>query len=131
MMEIGKFSNETGITIDTLRYYDKIRLLVPKRINNRRCYSVEDRVKIQLILKLKKLDFSLDDIKILFKLEDSISDNYELKNEDRDNIHSCLDMIEGKYKEIIKKEQDIILIKYALEKMMNKTNRLLETGKFE
>lgn len=32
-MEIGKFSKESGLSIDTHRYYDKIGVLVPEKIN--------------------------------------------------------------------------------------------------
>lgn len=35
-MEIGKFSKESGLGIDTLRYYDKIGVSVPEKINSRR-----------------------------------------------------------------------------------------------
>jgi len=51
-MEIGKFSKEMQITIDTLRYYDKIGLLVPNRIGYKRSYSIEDLEKAKLIKKI-------------------------------------------------------------------------------
>lgn len=129
-MEISEFSKKTGFTVDTLRYYNKIGLLVPERINNRRHYTKEDLEKAIIITKLKNLSFSLDEILALFKLDDNVDETKVLDNESRKMVISCLDIIEEKYKEISNKEQDIIQIKSILEKMIKKTNRLLETGCF-
>jgi DNA-binding transcriptional MerR regulator len=129
-MEIGEFSKKAGFTVDTLRYYNKIGLLVPERINNRRHYTKEDMGKAIIITKLKNLSFSLDEILALFKLDDNVDETKVLDNESRKKVISCLDIIEEKYKQILKKEQDIIQIKLILEKMIKKADRLLETGCF-
>jgi DNA-binding transcriptional MerR regulator len=46
---------ETSISIDTLRYYNKIGLLEPKRLNNIRKYHEDDLQKAIAIIKLKML----------------------------------------------------------------------------
>lgn len=38
-MLIGEVSKRYGITVDTLRYYEKIGLLTVKRINNNKFYT--------------------------------------------------------------------------------------------
>lgn len=129
-MWIGEFSSRTGLTIDTIRYYNKIGLLVPKNTNKRSIYTEEDIEKADVIKKLKNLNFKLQEIKTLFDLEKDVSDNEQLNDESRDRVTSCLNLIKEKYNEIMKKQQDIIQIKIALEKMINKTNKLLELGYF-
>lgn len=127
-MEIGEFSNKTRITIDTLRYYNKIGLLVPDKINNRRWYTEEDLEKADIIKRLKCLNFSLEEIKILFDLDREIDDTDILNSESRDKIKYCYSIIEQKYNDIIQQERDLIMIKSGLEKMISKTTKLLTTG---
>jgi len=129
-MEIGEFSKKVGITEDTLRYYNKIELLVPKRIKNRRWYTDEDLEKVYVITKLKNMRFTLDEIKTLFELENNIKENESLNDESRSKIESCLSIIEDKYHEIINQEKDLMQVKFTLNKMIDKTNKLLEKGRF-
>lgn len=68
--EIAKMSN---LSIRTIRYYDSIGLLKPTKIedNGYRLYSDKDFLKLQKILSLKYLGFSLEDI---FSL--TVNDSY-------------------------------------------------------
>lgn len=57
---IGQFSELSGFSIDTLRYYEKQKLLFPKRDeNNRRVYSEKDVAWISFISRLKKTGMSI------------------------------------------------------------------------
>ena len=60
----GDFAKMANLSIRTIRYYDKIGLLKPSKIadNGYRMYSDKDFMKLQKILSLKYLGFSLDDI---------------------------------------------------------------------
>lgn len=129
-MEIGLFSDKTGITIDTLRYYDKIGLLMPPKIKDRRCYSDEELEKAMVIVKLKSLNFSLDEIKALFELEKNISQDEDLSEESISKIKTCMDLIIKKYIDVVKQEQDLIQVKLSLKRMIDKTNKLLEVRHF-
>ena len=68
-MRIGKFAQATGLSINTLRYYDKIGLLTPEKNNQRRCYSKTDLKRAREIIKLKTINFSLSEMKRLFVLD--------------------------------------------------------------
>ncbi|QED49810.1 MerR family transcriptional regulator [Cytobacillus dafuensis] len=61
---IGQFSKKTGTTIRTLRYYDEIGILKPAFIteSGRRYYSDDDLIKLQKIVSLKYLGYSLEKI---------------------------------------------------------------------
>jgi len=48
-MYIGEFAEKVGVSLDTLRYYDKIGLLSPKRKGRDRWYQEEDLKKFKEI----------------------------------------------------------------------------------
>lgn len=77
---IGQLAKLAGVTIRTLRYYDKIDLLKPaKRAqSNYRYYGKEELYRLQQILFFKELDFDLNKIKMLlddadFSLVDALA----------------------------------------------------------
>ena len=61
----GAFAQKACVSIRTLRYYDKVGLLSPTQHTEAgyRLYSDQDFSRLQQILALKFLGFSLDDIK--------------------------------------------------------------------
>ncbi|APH13961.1 ubiE/COQ5 methyltransferase family protein [Clostridium sporogenes] len=67
----GEFAKKAGVTLRTLRYYDKIDLLVPSSHNElgHRLYSKEDFGKLQKILTLKFIGLSLEDIANIMKYD--------------------------------------------------------------
>ena len=60
----GQFAKMAGVTLRTIRYYDKIGLLKPSYIleNGYRQYCNKDLITLQKILALKELGFSLEEI---------------------------------------------------------------------
>ena len=67
LYKIGEFSNITGSSIRTLRYYDQIGLFKPKEIDlftNYRYYSEEQIEEFKIISELKDCGFSLEEIKM-------------------------------------------------------------------
>lgn len=64
-MTIGQFAKLVGSTVRTLRYYDKIELLTPKKINKngRKVYTRLDWELFQQIMILKHLGLTLNEIK--------------------------------------------------------------------
>ena len=66
---IGEFSTITGISIYTLRYYEKEKLIIPARKDNgRRCYSENDVRWIQFIKRLKDTNMPIKEIQKYAKL---------------------------------------------------------------
>lgn len=61
----GEFARMANVTLRTIRYYDKQNILKPSFITEAgaRFYTEEDFAKLQQILLLKYLGFSLDDIR--------------------------------------------------------------------
>ena len=68
---IGEMAKEFEVTSRTLRLYEEEGLLIPQREGTRRIYSERNRVRLRLILRGKRLGWSLAEIKELFDLYDS------------------------------------------------------------
>lgn len=68
--KIGEFSKLNRLTIKALRYYEEIGLLIPAEIDEwtgYRYYHVEQFQQTSSILYLKRLGFSLEEIRDLFE----------------------------------------------------------------
>ena len=61
----GQFAKKAHVTLRTIRYYDNQNILKPSFVTEHgaRFYTDEDFVRLQQILLLKYLGFSLEDIK--------------------------------------------------------------------
>ena len=65
MLRIGEFSKLSRVTVKTLRWYDEVGLLKPSQIDEEtsyRYYSVDQLPRLNRILALKSLGFSLEQI---------------------------------------------------------------------
>lgn len=63
--KIGDLSKRTGLSIRTLHYYDEIGLLSPSHRTEvgYRVYSKQDIIRLQQIITLKQIGFSLEDVR--------------------------------------------------------------------
>lgn len=68
---ISQLSKEFDISPRTIRFYEDKGLLNPDRSKYRRAYSKRDRVRLILILRGKRVGFSLDESRELFDIYDS------------------------------------------------------------
>lgn len=68
---ISDLSKEFDITTRSIRFYEDQGLLKPKRRGQTRIYSLKDRVRLKLILRGKRLGFSLAETRRLFELYDA------------------------------------------------------------
>ena len=68
---IGELAGEFGVTSRALRLYEEEGLLNPRREGTRRIYNERDRVRLRLILRGKRLGWSLSEIRESFDLYDS------------------------------------------------------------
>jgi len=68
---ISDLVEEFGISQRTIRYYEELGLIHPKRTaGNHRIYTKRDRARIKMILRGKHLGFSLQDAAKLINLYD-------------------------------------------------------------
>ena len=71
LFTIGDLSREFDVSLRTLRFYEDRDLLHPERRGSTRFYSSGDRVRLQIILKGKKLGFTLTEIHEMLESEQS------------------------------------------------------------
>jgi len=68
---ISELAKEFDITTRSIRFYEDQGLLTPQRQGQTRIYSKRDRVRLKLILRGKRLGFSLAETGQLFELYDA------------------------------------------------------------
>ena len=90
---IGAVAKQLKISIDTLRYYEKIDLLVPISRNSGgiRLYGESDIARIQFIQRAKMMNFTLNEIKALLKMRENPG---QLREDVRELTQQKLDDIE-------------------------------------
>ena len=71
LFTVTELASELGVTARTLRFYEDRGLLAPRRLGTTRVYSHRDRARMVLILRGKRLGFSLRDITEFLNLYDA------------------------------------------------------------
>ena len=61
-LTISQMSRLCGVSLRTLRFYEDRGLIKPRREGNARLYRAADRVRMEMILRGKKLGFTLTEI---------------------------------------------------------------------
>ena len=96
---ISELAREFGVTPRTIRYYEAEGMLAPARRGQRRIYSPRDRVKLSLILRGKRLGFSLAEA-------NEIIDLYNAPQGEAGQLHLLLDKLAQKRGELEAKRRD-------------------------
>ncbi len=68
---IGDLAREFAVTTRTIRFYEDEGLVAPQRKGRTRIYSQRDRVRLRLILRGKRLGFSLAGIREILDMYES------------------------------------------------------------
>ncbi|NVK55364.1 MAG: MerR family DNA-binding transcriptional regulator [Alteromonadaceae bacterium] len=110
---IGELAKEFDITPRSIRFYEEQDLLSPERTGQTRIYCNKDRVRLKLILRGKRLGFSLAEIKNLFELYDS-NPNSMLQ------LETMLQMTEQKRAILRQQLDDIQMLMAELDEVENR-----------
>jgi len=97
---IGELSKEFDITTRSIRFYEDQGLLMPARKGQTRIYNQRDRVRLKLILRGKRLGFSLAETGRLFEL-------YDADKSSAKQLSSMMELIFQK-KNVLKQQLDDI-----------------------
>jgi DNA-binding transcriptional MerR regulator len=95
-----ELAHTLGVTSRTLRFYETKRLIAPRRVGNRRIYNYQDRARMQLILRGKRIGFSLDDIRDFLNLYDS-------KTDQTSQIQLLVSKVTTRIEQLVQQQQDI------------------------
>ena len=74
---IGELAQEFDTTTRAIRFYEDQGLISPQREGQKRIYNPSDRITIKLIMRGKRLGFSLAESKELIELYSSADNNQE------------------------------------------------------
>jgi MerR family mercuric resistance operon transcriptional regulator len=90
---IGELSSQTGVNIETVRYYERIGLIPqpPRSAGGRRVFSESDAQRLSFIRRARELGFSIDDIRSLLdvaKGSGACKDAYALAVRHRDAVRA-------------------------------------------
>lgn len=105
---IGELAKEFDITTRSIRFYEDQGLLAPERNGQTRIYSAKDRVRLKLVLRGKRLGFSLAETKNIFDL-------YDNEDTGERQLEFMLSMIGDKKQLLAQQLLDIEAVKAELE----------------
>jgi MerR family mercuric resistance operon transcriptional regulator len=105
-VQIGKVARATGLSVDTIRFYEKEGLLrEPERTEGGfRLYSAPDIEQLYFIHKAQELGFSLAEIRELLLVQD---ERTEACTHVRDLIQSRLGAVRGKIEDLKRLERHL------------------------
>ncbi|MFQ1758224.1 MerR family transcriptional regulator [Aeromonas sp. Y293-4] len=105
---ISELAREFDITTRSIRFYEDQGLLNPAREGQTRIYSKQDRVRLKLTLRGKRLGFSLAEIRELFDL-------YDADKSSRTQLQTMLGLVEEKRATLQQQMEDIRMVLLELD----------------
>ena len=117
-MTIRQMCEEFDVTPRTLRFYETKELLSPVREGQKRLYSNRERARLKLILRGKRLGWSLSEIRESFDLYDSSHDESA-------QLESMLGKLEQRRATLIAQRSDIDSALQDLERVETNARRAL------
>ncbi len=119
LLSIRDLAREFAISTRTIRFYEAKGLLAPKRVGTNRAYSRRDRARLILILRGKRLGFSLDEVAEYLNLYDA--DPHQLAQ-----TRLLLQKVEAAMGELEQKREDIEKILIELREIRQLAIRQLK-----
>ncbi len=102
LSSITELANEFGITPRTIRFYETRGLISPQRVGSTRAYSYKDRARLKLILRAKRLGFSLTDINEYLEL-------YIIDPTQKEQVQLLLTRVNERITELEQQQEDVII----------------------
>ena len=107
---ISDLAQEFEITTRTIRHYEELGLLSPQRKGQTRIFSAADRTKLLLILRGKRLGFTLDESRLLIEMYDPAGSNNE-------QLLALIKQIQNKRAQLIEQQKDLLAMMEDLERV--------------
>ena len=107
---ISDLAQECNLTTRAIRFYEDEGLLQPGRSGRRRVYSARDRVRLKLILRGKRLGFSLSDVRDIIEM-------YDLDAGETGQLRYFLDQIQERREALEQQRSDIDLTLRELDEI--------------
>ncbi|GHG06708.1 MerR family transcriptional regulator [Thalassotalea marina] len=115
---IGELAKEFDITTRSIRFYEDQGLIHPTRKGQTRIYNQRDKVRLKLILRGKRLGFSLAETGRLFEL-------YDADKSSVTQLNTIMDLIALKKDELNQQLEDIKAVLVELTGLENNCRNAL------
>ena len=117
-MQIGQISKRTGVSVDTIRFYERNGLLAPlsRSQGGFRLFSANDLSTLQFIRGLQNLGFSLNEVREFLSLRTN-------------DLRACSEvrkMLDRKLKDIHSKRVSLVNLENELRAAVRKCNSQLK-----
>lgn len=116
---ISELAKEFDITTRSIRFYEDQGLLAPTRNGQTRIYSHRDRVRLKLILRGKRLGFTLAETGRLFEL-------YDTDKSSVTQLKTMLGLIDEKQAHLYQQMEDIKVMLMELNTVEKVCRQTLE-----
>jgi DNA-binding transcriptional MerR regulator len=107
---ITELAEEHGVTLRTIRFYEDRGLIAPERRGQQRIFHARDRVRLGLILRGRRLGFSLREIA-------TIVDMYDAEPGETGQLRYLLEQIEHRRKALEQRRHDIDATLHELDEV--------------
>ncbi|MCJ8296080.1 MAG: MerR family DNA-binding transcriptional regulator [Colwellia sp.] len=117
---ISDLSKEFDITTRSIRFYEDQGLLSPARKGQTRIYNQRDKVRLKLILRGKRLGFSLAETGRLFEL-------YDVDKTSATQLNSIMTLITDKKSDLKQQLEDINAVLIELNDLEDNCKDILNS----
>ena len=107
---VTELADDLGVTPRAIRFYETKGLIKPRRAGTTRVYTHRDRVRMQLILRGKRLGFSLADIREYLDL-------YDVDTSQNKQLLLLLEKIDQRISELEQQREDLETTLHELDEM--------------
>lgn len=97
---IGDLAREFDVTPRAIRFYEDEGLLSPRREGSRRVYSKRDYVRLKLIMRGKRLGFSLAEVREMLEL-------YDLAPDERPQLEKFIAALAARREQLERQREEI------------------------
>ncbi len=118
LYSVTELARDLGVTPRTIRFYEAKGLIAPSRAGTTRVYTHRDRARLQLILRGKRLGFSLRDVREYLDL-------YDADPTQRTQLRALLAKVERRVAELVRQREDLEITLRELKEIRREAARAL------
>ncbi|MFT7289429.1 MAG: DNA-binding transcriptional MerR regulator [Halieaceae bacterium] len=118
---ISDLAKEFDVTTRTIRFYEDKGMLSPARRGQTRVYSAGDRTSLKLILRGKRLGFSLEQSQEIINMYDPSGSNTE-------QLQVLLENVRSKRRQLREQQHDIEIMMLELQESEQRCLDALQTA---
>ena len=108
MFTIKQLAKEFNTTPRTLRYYEELKIIKPKREGSQRIYSQTDKQRLEFTLQAKELGIALSDLTEIFEL-------YDESQKEETQLFRFIHLLRAKQRELELKQANLEIIKKQID----------------